>query len=92
MVVLQGQSNMFMFVLMMIFLVFFMVIPAIKKSRDEKKFKESLKVGMKVITTGGIHAKLVEIKDDTYVIETASGKLIIEKNALSMELSNKMNK
>jgi preprotein translocase subunit YajC len=46
-----------------------------------------------VITKSGIHAKVVELndKDNTCVIETLAGKLKIERSALSLEMSQKLN-
>ncbi len=78
-------------VIMAIFIVFFMIIPQVKRSRNEKKFKESLKKGTKVVTTGGIHGKLVEVNEGTVMVETNAGKLLLEKSALNIELTKKYN-
>ncbi|MGY6647443.1 preprotein translocase subunit YajC [Wenyingzhuangia sp. IMCC45574] len=92
MIVLQESpmSPMFLIV-MVIFVVFFMIIPQIRRSKNEKKFKAALVKGAKVITTGGIHGKLVEINEGTVMIETNAGKLLLEKSALNMELTQKYN-
>lgn len=92
MIVLQegAMSPMFL-VVMVIFIVFFMVIPQIRKSKNEKKFKESLVKGTKVVTSGGIHGKLTEINEGTVMIETNAGKLLLEKSALNIELTKKYN-
>ncbi len=92
MIVLQESpmSPMFL-VVMAIFIVFFMIIPQVKKSRNEKKFKESLVKGTKVVTSGGIHGKLVEINEGTVMIETNAGKLLLEKSALNIELTKRYN-
>jgi preprotein translocase subunit YajC len=42
-----------------------------------------------VVTTSGIHGKIVELLDDTCVIETGAGKIKFERSAISMELSKK---
>ena len=59
----------------------------------EKNFMKNLAKGDRVITKSGIHAKVVEIndKDNTCVIETLAGKLKIERSALSLEMSQKLN-
>ncbi|MDB4297624.1 preprotein translocase subunit YajC [Flavobacteriaceae bacterium] len=85
-----AMSPMFM-IIMVIFIIFFMVIPGVKRNRNEKKFKASLEKGIKVVTTGGIHGKLVEINEATVMIETNAGKLLVERTALSMELTKKYN-
>ena len=67
---------------------FFMIRPQLKKSKEQKKYREELKKGDKVITIGGIHGKIIEVNDKTFVIEVEGGsKLKIERAAVSMEFS-----
>jgi preprotein translocase subunit YajC len=67
---------------------FFMIRPQTKKAKDTKKFREALAKGDKVVTIGGVHGKIAEIKETTLIIETeGGGKLRIEKSAVSMEYS-----
>jgi len=49
--------------------------------------------GDRIITKSGIHAKIMELndKDNTCVIETLAGKLKIERSAISLEMSSKLN-
>jgi preprotein translocase subunit YajC len=49
--------------------------------------------GDRIITKSGIHAKIMELndKDNTCVIETMAGKLKIERSAISLEMSSKLN-
>jgi preprotein translocase subunit YajC len=73
-----------------IFLVFylFMIRPQMKKQKDAKKFKESLVNGTKVVTIGGIHGKILEVKDEIVIIETEGGnKLKLEKAAIAKEFA-----
>ncbi|MDB4533226.1 preprotein translocase subunit YajC [Vicingaceae bacterium] len=73
-----------------IFLVFyfFMIRPQMKKQKEAKKFKESLIKGAKVITIGGIHGKVLEVSDDTVVIEVEGGnRLKMEKAAIAKEFA-----
>ena len=73
-----------------IFLVFylFMIRPQMKKQKEQRKFKESLQKGIKIVTIGGIHGKIVEVKENTVVIETEGGnRLKMEKSAISKEFS-----
>ena len=48
--------------------------------------------GNKVITTSGIHGKILDIvdNDNTVIIETGAGKMKFERSAISMELSKKL--
>jgi preprotein translocase subunit YajC len=65
-----------------------MIRPQMKKAKDHKKFVEELKKGDKVITTSGIHGKIVEMNDSTFLIEVESGtKIRFEKSSVSLESS-----
>ena len=71
---------------------FFMIRPQMKKAKDHKKFVEELKKGDKVITTSGIHGKIVEMNDSTFLIEVESGTQIrFEKSSVSLESSKALN-
>lgn len=69
----------------------FMILPQIRRQKQEKKFSEALKVGDKVVTKSGLHGKLVQLNDGSCIIETLSGKIKFERSAISMEMSNKEN-
>ena len=91
---LQGGNqigNYILIPLMFLVLYLFMIRPQIKKQKNEKKFQEGIKKGVKVVTTSGIHGKVVDIieADNTCVIETSAGKIKFERSAISMELSKK---
>jgi preprotein translocase subunit YajC len=80
--------------LILIFVVFyfFMIYPQIKKNKAQKKFREELGKGQKIITIGGVHAKIIEVADTTFLIESEGTKLRIDKTAVSMEASQALNK
>jgi preprotein translocase subunit YajC len=62
-----------------------------KKQKNERDFQNSIQKGTKVVTTSGIHGKIVEVNETegTVVLETMAGKIKFEKTAVSMELSKK---
>lgn len=65
---------------------FFFIRPQMKRTKDQKKFREALKKGDRIITIGGIHGKIVEVQDTTFTIEVEGGnKLRIEKSAVAMD-------
>ena len=68
-----------------------MIRPQMNRQKKEKKFQAELKKGTRVITTSGIHGKIVDINtnDNTITIETGAGKIKFEKAAVSLELSKK---
>lgn len=78
---------------LLIFAVFYFLIimPQQKRLKKEKEFEANLKVGDRIITKSGIHGKVAELAEDSVVIETMSGKLKMERSAISMELSQKLN-
>lgn len=85
------MSNNFLIIAMMIVVMYFLMIrPQMKRQKQEKNFIESMKKGDKVITKGGMHGRIIELTDDTCVIETLAGKIKFERSAISMELSAKL--
>ena len=80
------------FLLMFVVIYFFMIRPQQKRAKNEKEFESSLKVGDKIITKSGLHGKVSELADTTVVVETMSGKLKMERSAISMEMSAVLNK
>jgi preprotein translocase subunit YajC len=88
----EGGSTILMFVLMFVVFYLFMIRPQMKKTKEEKKFREELKKGDKIVTIGGIHAKIAEVKDTTLMIDTGEGqRLKIEKSAVSKDNSVGLN-
>ena len=77
---------------MFVVIYFFMIRPQQKRAKQEKEFEGALKVGDKIITKSGIHGKIAELADTTIVIETMSGKLKMERSAISMEMTASLNK
>jgi len=89
-----GGSNIGNFILiplMFLVLYLFMIRPQIKRQKNEKKFQASITKGAKIVTTSGIHGKIVDIvdSDNTCIVETGAGKIKFERSALSMEMSKK---
>jgi|TARA_R100000789_G_C2906384_1_gene121933 preprotein translocase subunit YajC len=84
-------ASMLPFLAMIIVLYFFMIRPQMQRQKKEKAFQAEIKKGARVITTSGIHGKIVEINatDNTITIETGAGKIKFERSAISMELSKK---
>ena len=80
------------FILMFLVFYFFMIRPQQKRAKQEKEFESALKVGDKIITKSGIHGKIAELADTTIVVETMSGKLKMERSAISMEMTASLNK
>ncbi|NLP56990.1 preprotein translocase subunit YajC [Lutibacter sp. B1] len=87
----SSLTTMLPFLLMILVLYFFMIRPQMKRQKNEKQFQNSLTKGTKVVTSSGIHGKIVDIvdSDNTVIIETGAGKIKFERTAVSMDLSKK---
>jgi len=73
-------------VLIMVVFYFFMIRPQVKKAKDHKKLVAELGKGDKVITTAGIHGKIVDLNETTFLIEVESGaKIRFDKSAVSLD-------
>ena len=77
--------------LMLVVFYFFMIRPQSKKAKDAKKFRAALNKGTRVVTIGGIHGKIAEVKDETVTIEIEGGvKIKLDKTAVAMDSSQKL--
>jgi preprotein translocase subunit YajC len=80
-----GMSSLIMFGMIFAVMYFFMIRPQIKKQKKEREYRSSLKKGDQVVTIGGIHGKITDIKEDTFIIEVHAGNsLKVTKTAVSM--------
>ncbi len=80
--------------LILIFVVFyfFMIYPQMKKNKAQKKFREEIGKGARIVTIGGVHGKIIDVAEHTFLIESEGTKLRIDKTAVSMEASQALNK
>tara|TARA_B100000902_G_C27302081_1_gene913403 strand:- start:2325 stop:2615 length:291 start_codon:yes stop_codon:yes gene_type:complete len=80
-----GMSSLIMFGMIFLVMYFFMIRPQIKKQKKENAYRLALKKGDRVITIGGIHGKIIDVKEDFFIIEVHSGNTLkLEKKAVSM--------
>lgn len=84
----QGQSGMSLVFLVAIIVVFyfFMIRPQMKKQKLERDFRNTIQKGAKIVTIGGLHGRIVEVNERTFMIEIDTNvKVRIEKSAISAE-------
>ncbi|MFM7054215.1 MAG: preprotein translocase subunit YajC [Bacteroidota bacterium] len=82
----SGMANLMMILLIVVIFYFFMIRPQMRKAKQERQFKETLQKGDKVVTIGGIHGRIVEMADTTFLVEIDSNvKVRLEKSAVSAE-------
>ncbi|MCX2482954.1 preprotein translocase subunit YajC [Pedobacter sp. MR2016-24] len=73
-------------VLIMVVFYFFMIRPQVKKAKDHKKLVADLKKGDKIVTTAGIHGRIVDMNETTFLIEVEGGtKIRFDKTAISLD-------
>ena len=66
---------------------FFFLRPQMKRQKEETAFRKEIVKGSKIVTTSGIHGKIVEVGETTVIIESENTRLKIERAAVSKEMS-----
>lgn len=87
-----GMQTLIMFGLIILVMYFFMIRPQSKRAKQLQKFRQGLEKGAKVVTSGGIHGKIAEVKETTVILETEGGhKLKVETSSISMDANSRLN-
>lgn len=69
---------------------FFMIRPQQQRAAEAKTFRQSLAKGARVVTIGGLHGLVVDLKDDIVVVEVDRGtKLRFDRSAIAREVGSK---
>ena len=81
----SGLMSFLPLIAIVVVMYFFMIRPQVKKQKDEAKFRAEIQKGDKVITLGGIHAKVLEINEDTLLVQAEGGssKFRINKTSIA---------
>lgn len=53
---------------------FFLIRPQRKRDKEERNMRDSIQVGDEISTIGGFIGKVVNIKDDVFIIETSNDR------------------
>ena len=84
-------SSLIFLVLIFVVFYFFFIRPQVKRQKDQKKYRESLTKGQKIITIGGIHGRIVELQETTCTIEVEGGnRLKVEKSAVATDVQDQL--
>tara|TARA_B100000497_G_C7452310_1_gene280282 strand:+ start:83 stop:409 length:327 start_codon:yes stop_codon:yes gene_type:complete len=87
----SGMLNIAFLVVIFVIFYFFMIRPQNKKRKELQNMRESLKKGDSVVTIGGIHGKVVEVKETTIVLSVdANTKIKVDKSSVSMDEATKL--
>ncbi len=85
-----STGSILMIVLMFVILYFFMIRPQQKKQKEIQKFRNSLTVGSKVVTAGGIYGTVKSLNEGEsfLILEIAKGITIqIERSCVFADAS-----
>ena len=81
----QGSpwTSLLPFVLIIVVFWFFLIRPQNKKAKEQQKFRDNLQKGDKIVTIGGIHGKVEEVKEHTVLVSVDHNtKIEFEKSAI----------
>jgi len=79
----NAWMTMLMFGGIIVVFYFFMIRPQQKKQKALVEARNSMQIGDKVMTAGGVHGKIKEVGDTYFILEIADGvKIKIEKSSV----------
>ena len=84
------ESQLIMLVMILVVFYFFMIRPQMKKQKELKKFRESLKAGDKVVTIGGVHGKILEVSESTILVSSEGTKIRFDKSAIASSAEDQL--
>ena len=72
-------------ILIVVIMYFFMIRPQVKKQKAEAKYRAEIQKGDAILTIGGIHGKVLEVNEDTLLVQADGGtsKFKINKSAIA---------
>jgi len=86
----SALMSMLPFVLIIVIFYFFMIRPQQKRQKELNNFRDALKKGDHVITTGGIYGKVTKISDNKITLEIADGVNVdFDKSAIQGQAEQK---
>ncbi len=88
----QGQnpwSSLVPLLLIMVVFYFFLIRPQMKRQKELKNFRDSLKKGDRIITAGGIYGKINNISDNVITVDVGNNILLkIDKSAVMRDTTD----
>jgi preprotein translocase subunit YajC len=75
--------------LIVVIFYFFMIRPQMKRQKEIRQFRSNLSKGDKVVTTGGIYGRIIEVKETTVILEISKDVQIkVDKNGIIKDMSD----
>lgn len=82
-----GLGSFLPLLLVLVVMYFFFFRPQLKRQKEEKKFQQEISKGMRVVTSSGIHGKILNVDDKTCVIESENSRLKIDRSVISKQMT-----
>ena len=87
-----GLSSFLPIILIIFVFYFFMIRPQINKQKEENKFRSEIKKGDKIVTIGGLHGKINNVKENVVILEIGDNhRITVDINSISREKSTNYN-
>lgn len=85
----MGYSSLIFLILMFVVMYFILIRPQKKKDKEAKAMQGALQIGDEIVTIGGIVGLVVQVNEDTIVIETTGNrnKIRLKKWAIQENLT-----
>lgn len=83
----SGLGSLLPLLLVIVVMYFFFFRPQIKRQKEEKKFQQEISKGMRVVTNSGIHGKILNIDDNTLILESENSRLKLDRTAVNKQMS-----
>lgn len=72
------MSSLIMIAVMFAVMYFILIRPENKRKKEAEQMRSAVKVGDKITTIGGIVGRVVDVKEDKFVVETGADQVRIE--------------
>ena len=84
----SSSSLLIMIVIMVVVMYFMIWRPESKRKKQAENMRNSLKKGDQITTIGGIMGKIVQVSDETIVIETSDDRVRMELTKWAVSTNN----
>ena len=86
----SGITSIVMMVVIIAVFYFLMIVPEKKRKKKAQEMRDSIEVGDKIVTIGGITGKIVQITEDTITFETGEDRVRLQVKKWAISTTAKM--
>lgn len=87
-----GGNSLIWMILIFVLIWWLMMRPQQKKAKEERKFREQLRKGDRVLFSGGIYGKVSEVGDTTVDVEVSHGVILTVEKSMIQPAASESNK